>query len=533
MTTLLTLGLLWTLGAPAQGALPPGEFTPFALLVASNEGGPDFASLRYAHRDAERVRDVFHELGALADPRTQVLLGPDSDDLRQAMQAMHNDVQKAKTAGQTVLLLFYYSGHAKDGQLLLGDESLAMDEIKRWLGQSPADLRVAFVDACQAGEFTRMKGGSLAPSIVKVENTQGQIIVTSSSATEGSQESDEIGGSFFTHYLVSGLRGAADHSQDGLVSLREVYDYTYHQVVARTTGSRGGTQHPTYGYQMAGRGNIILTRLSTPSCRISFPADLEGEYLIYDQQKQVIVAELSKKSGKNSTIAVESGIYAIKKRRSTDLLLGEFVLVDGQNLELRDQDLLSVAYENDITKGLVAIRKKTRYIGYSLRFGSQAFFDKPTREELFYTVAQAGLQIEFFGVVSDWVSLTFDVLLGGGSNTTTVRLDNGFDQRVEAAFFRAEFGSGLHFHYQLGNFDLFAGPRLSFLLAVRSLGPPLELWPTQSFGTLSPGITAGCAYHLGDFDFFLESRVHYLYYNIGSNASMGYGGIYLGFSYRS
>ena len=44
-----------------------------------------------------------------------------------------------------------------------------------------------------------------------------------STSSDASQESDEIGGSYFTHYLVSGMRGAADANGDQLVTLAEVY----------------------------------------------------------------------------------------------------------------------------------------------------------------------------------------------------------------------------------------------------------------------------------------------------------------------
>jgi caspase domain-containing protein len=530
--SLLITGLLFMFSNQTWAAWPEGEVVPFGLLVANNEGGQDLEKLRYAQRDAEKVRDVFVDLGNLSLKRTTMVLGGSADDVVEAMQDLQAQIKQAVQSGMTVMLVFYYSGHAKDGQLILDDSRLAMSRVKDWLKNSPADMRVAFIDACQAGEITRMKGGTLAPSMVKIEHTKGQIIVTSSSATEGSQESDEIGGSFFTHYLTSGLRGAADQSGDGAISLREVYEYSYNQTVNRTAGTRGGTQHPTYGYQVAGRGEIILTRLSTPSCGINFPKELNGNYLIYDLEKHHIVAEVTKVQGQACSIAVSPGMFAVKKRRENDLLLGEYALEAGQHLTVKDEELREVAFEDDITKGLVVIREKTKYLGYSLRFGGQAFFDAPTRRDLFYSSLQAGLQIEFFGVMANWVSIALDVLLGGGNDSTQVELDGGTSQRVDAKFFRAEIGVAMHFHLDWEWFGLYAGPRLSFLITSRRFGEPLERWPSQTFSTISPGISAGMAFHFGNIDLFLEGRVHYLYYNVEGSSSLGYGGAYLGIAYR-
>ena len=51
------------------------------------------------------------------------------------------------------------------------------------------------------------------------------------SAGEDAQESDDIKGSFFTHHLVSALRGAADEDMDGRVVLEEAYRYTYNETL--------------------------------------------------------------------------------------------------------------------------------------------------------------------------------------------------------------------------------------------------------------------------------------------------------------
>ncbi len=527
---ILLLLLMWC--RPAGADWPPGEAIPYGLVVGHNNGGDDMERLHYALRDAEKLRDVFIELGKLDPDRVWTVLGGDADDVRAAMAEIEDTVGQAKESGQTVLLLFYYSGHAKDGQLCLGDSRLAMKELKRWLKDSAADVRVAFIDACQSGEITRLKGGVLAPSMVEVEHTRGHIIVTSSSASEGSQESDEIGGSFFTHFLVSGLRGDADASGDGTVSLREIYEYSYNRTVNRTASTRGGTQHPTYGFQMAGRGEIPLTRTAALDSGLTFPAGLCGVYLVYDLDGQRIAAELNKQAGQERFIAVPPGRYLIKKRRAHDLLLGRLDVLENQKVTVKDEEFESMAFEDDTTKGLVKVRERTWQVGYSLRMGAEAFFDAPTRDDLFYTSAQVGLQVAFHDLLARNLSLAVDFMLAGGKDDTEVELDSGLVQVVDTTFFRLQIGAGLYYHLDWSWFGLYGGPRLTLLMASRSFGEPLEHYPDQTFGTLSPGAALGSVFHIGNWDLFLEGRVNYLYYNIDGNSSIGYGGGYLGVAYR-
>ena len=65
----------------------------------------------------------------------------------------------------------------------------------------------------------------------------GQVLITASSASEDAQESDAIQGSFFTHFLTSGLRGAADRDNDGKVTLGEAYEFAYAHTVSNTVGT--------------------------------------------------------------------------------------------------------------------------------------------------------------------------------------------------------------------------------------------------------------------------------------------------------
>ncbi len=529
-------GLLLVVGCmlPLRHASAEDRITLFALLVANNSGGEKFEPLRYAERDAEKFRDVLQELGGLSAANTRMITGATPDRVRAAMRELQSAMAAEKAKGGSIMLIFYYSGHAQNGEFWFAGKRLSMEALKDWFKQVPADIRVAFIDACGSGEITqeiRNKGGALLPSLVTVEHTRGQVLITSSSATENSQESDELGGSFFTHYLVSGLRGLADASGDGAVSLQEVYEFSYHQTVERTTGTIGGTQHPAYGFELAGQGDIVLTRPYTLASGILFKKGTEGSYLIYDLKKRRVLAEVEKTADEERLVAVPPGSIAVKKRRQKDILLGSFIIGPNERFEIDDRVLQPVELEKDSTKGLVEIKERTLFLAYSAWFGGEIFFNTPSRN-LFYSSFQGRLQVEFLGLISKRFGLAVDLLLGGGTDDTTLKLDNGVTQKVRASFFRAEIGAGLNYHYDWEWIGIYAGPWITLLITSRKFSDPLNDWPSQSFGTVCPGVAVGTAVHLGDFDIYAEVRAHYLFYNIDGNQSLGFGGAYMGVAYR-
>jgi uncharacterized caspase-like protein len=184
-----------------------------ALVVGNNRGDAGKPELRYAERDARRFAEVLRRLGGV--PEIELLVGRDAGQLRRVLAR-----QQRALAGEDegAVFFFYYSGHADDSALQLGETRMPFSELRQTLKNLPARTAVAFIDACQSGRLTRDKGGREVPVVdVRFDDHtyRGRVFITSSTAGESSQESDQLKASFFTHYLLSGLRGAADDSDDG------------------------------------------------------------------------------------------------------------------------------------------------------------------------------------------------------------------------------------------------------------------------------------------------------------------------------
>ena len=231
MSSLLRLLLVILLSLAALPAAAEEGAAPlrrFALIAGANDGGEGRVRLRYAVSDATAVAKVLTELGGLAEEDRVVLVEPTPSALLDGFAQLRERMGASAGEGRTELLV-YYSGHSDEAGLLLGGERVGYAELRRSIDAMPADVRIAILDSCASGAITRAKGGTMrAPFLVDASGgVKGHAFLTSASADEAAQESDSIGGSFFTHYLVSGMRGAADSTRDGRVTLNEAYHFAF------------------------------------------------------------------------------------------------------------------------------------------------------------------------------------------------------------------------------------------------------------------------------------------------------------------
>ena len=301
---------------PAASAQTLARFT---LVVGANSGGPDRPRLQYAVADAERFARVMGELGGVPEANETLLRDPKVGDLLSALDRLKARLSTAHATGQAgarTEVFVYYSGHADESGLLLGEDRLSYRTLRERLDELPADVRIAVLDACASGAFTREKGGKRRPPFLVDESAamKGYAFITSSAATEAAQESDRIRASYFTHYLVSGFRGAADLSGDGRVTLNEAYQFAFAETLGRTVDTQGGAQHPTYEINLTGAGDVVITDVRQTTARLVLEAPLEGRVFVRTSSR-ALVAEFYKPAGREVEIALAPGAYDVKVER--------------------------------------------------------------------------------------------------------------------------------------------------------------------------------------------------------------------------
>ncbi|MCK5689085.1 caspase family protein, partial [Myxococcota bacterium] len=348
-TFFVSLFVLLT-GASVADAKP--ALRRFALIVGANNGGAERVLLRYAVSDARAFSEVLHTLGGVAPGDSLILLNPDKSDFISGFDRLGELVERGQGSADRTEVVVYYSGHSDEQGLLLGEHRLKYSWLRRHLKRLGADVRIVVLDSCSSGALTRRKGGTLLPPFVLDTSSKvsGHAFITSSSATEAAQESDAIAGSFFTHYLVSGLRGAADTNGDGRVTLTEAYQFAFDETLARTESTQSGPQHPNYDFQLAGAGNLVMTDLSTSTARLMLDASLTGRVSVRDSDGH-LVAELRKMQGKVVSLGLSPGRYQVSITTTQGLLGGTIDIKAGHLGHLGEMTLESIDLERAVPRG--------------------------------------------------------------------------------------------------------------------------------------------------------------------------------------
>lgn len=373
-------------------------------VVASAGTADGQVALRYADRDAERLAAVLRELGGF--DRVERLRAPRAGELREALER----VERQAARDPAVQLVFYYSGHADERGLLLGGERFSFDELRGRLESSRAAVRVAFIDACYSGSLVRAKGGQRAPGYaldtVEATHVTGAAIISAGTATELAQESGELEGSYFTHHILSALRGAGDRDGNGVVTLAETYQYAYGHTVAATMPSVWGPQHPSYEYRLSGTGELPLTRLTRSGQALTFPP-ADGRVYLVSTSGDDVVAEVRPLSGARVRLALPGSRYRVVARQDRKAWVAEIALA---------------AQGGDVAIDGAAFREVAPELAFAK--GGRA----PPRNEVTVDLALSGLGPGVLngtpelglGYFRRWSSLTFGPHLSFGSTEGTI-----------------------------------------------------------------------------------------------------------------
>jgi hypothetical protein len=338
-------------GAAAE-ASSPVPLRRFALVVGSNAGAPGQVKLKYAASDARSFARVMEELGGVKQGDLTLLVDPDAAGLRLGIRRVQDAVSAPRPQDERRELVIYYSGHSDDEGLILGSGTYRYDEFRSSINAIPADVRVAILDSCSSGSLTRAKGGVQRPAFLfdASTDTKGHAFLTSSSAEEASQESDRIGASFFTHYLVSGLRGAADVTGDGVVTLNEAYAYAFQETLASTEKTQYGPQHPAYDIGLTGSGDLVLTDLRAASAGLTVSEEVAGRLYIRDT-RGVLAVEVNKLPGQRVDLGLEPGTYGVVLDNKGARSKTELTIAAGGRTVLTSAGLAPFSADRTVARG--------------------------------------------------------------------------------------------------------------------------------------------------------------------------------------
>ncbi|MCB9637361.1 MAG: caspase family protein [Myxococcales bacterium] len=326
------------------GSAGARETISLAFLFGQNDAGRKIKSLRYAETDVLKMRSVLLQNAGFRPDDIWSVRGATVQRVRNTMQLIRRRVgalRKRWGRSKHLVILLYYSGHARQGKLLLGRESMEFSEIQQFLRGLAVDVRLAIVDACESGPTSSLRGlrrrkeSFPIPRLQIAPTVRGEVLISATGAYESAHEDPELRGGVFTHYLVSGLRGAADRDQDGKITLEEIYHYTYTRSLARTVLSAYGPQRAHFQQRLSGYGQLILAERLRPQAWLLLRRELVGDFFVWDAQRRILLAEINKNKGQPATLALAPGRYVLHWRHVGGAYRAPLQLTRGQRLQLR------------------------------------------------------------------------------------------------------------------------------------------------------------------------------------------------------
>ena len=350
--------LLLLAAASSVSAAQEIQINRYVLAVSANYGGEGRPTLRYAASDAKSFVNVLKEMGGVQAGNIVEVKEPSVATFQQKIDDLDKKIAKNKSAGGRDEVLVYYSGHADEKGLRLGKETFAWKALRSKIDSLHADVKIAVIDACGSGAITRAKGGVAVPAFMvdKSSDMKGYAFITSSTQDESSQESDKLKGSFFTHSLVSGLRGAGDISGDGKVTLSEAYQFAFNETLQKTEATMGGAQHPSRDMNLAGTGDVVMTDLRSMNAGLDIGEDVEGRLFIRDDRGE-LVAELYKKAGRPINLGLAAGKYSVRLERPAEYKEASVTLQDNYRAQLTQKQFNAIVAEKTTLRGEIGGNK--------------------------------------------------------------------------------------------------------------------------------------------------------------------------------
>lgn len=228
-----------------------------AIIGVSDYAAADL-DLRFAHRDAEAVRDVLVQRAGFSRERVRLLTNQEA-----TVKALRSLLFTwlANTQPEDLIMIFL-AGHgvqdaarpenyyflAHDSRLEdLGGTALPMWDLADAMDYTIGGRRIiVLADTCHSGAVPIGGEGNLNFFNRYLEmqaKKKGRLVLTASQSHERSLESTKHLHGIFTHALLRGLGGAADDNPaDGVVTVAELVDFLRVTVPAESRGE----QHPSF-----------------------------------------------------------------------------------------------------------------------------------------------------------------------------------------------------------------------------------------------------------------------------------------------
>ncbi|MBD2529934.1 substrate-binding domain-containing protein [Nostoc flagelliforme FACHB-838] len=255
-----------------------------ALLIGVSEYEPDLNPLPGSVKDVDAMQRVLvnPEMGDFAEADITVLKNPQRQEMENAIHRLYADRHRDD------LVLFYFSGHGikdergnlylstritrKENGKLVKPSAVAASFLHECINDCRSQRQVIILDCCFSGAIAQ--GMTVRDDgIVNVQEQlggKGRAILTSSTSTQYSFAPEGFELSIYTRYLVEGIEtGAADHDEDGWISVGGLHDYASIKVQEAAPAMTPKFYPVEEGYK------INLARAPVGDCKLMYRRKVE------------------------------------------------------------------------------------------------------------------------------------------------------------------------------------------------------------------------------------------------------------------
>ncbi|MBN2528991.1 MAG: caspase family protein [Deltaproteobacteria bacterium] len=269
----------------------------YALILGNNEGADTdgshpFEPLLHAEREVSVLRQKLVKVSNFdsSNVRTRVLAGATRAEVKSTISGLIKK-RKAdlKAFGQVnTLFLFYFTGHGREGRLLLKDGPLPAEEIGDMFSRMNADFSIGVFDACFSGSLDASKLSSKgihpAPGLnlfqelpENVLSAEGRMWYVSSSSNQESYEDDRLGG-VFTHFFIEALEHA--ESRGPGITLEDIWQYARSHTIEYTTQRKRIQVPEQYISNLRSSAPIYFSFVKKRNATLELSSKLAGRFAL-------------------------------------------------------------------------------------------------------------------------------------------------------------------------------------------------------------------------------------------------------------
>ena len=251
----------------------------------------------------------------------------------------------ARSDGET-LVLFYYSGHADTASLYPGGRAA-----RRWPSSRAARGRPRpdahrhhrrlprrRLDRHQGPVASRRPSTSSWPLDLASRGLGAHRLQL---RPRGRPRVGRLRGSFFTHHWNAALRGAADRNGDDRVTLAEAFEYARALTIRDTALHTDNPQHPSFRFNLLGRGDLPLSELAPGSSVIELQQS-RGPLQVIHLGTGLLVVELPR-GARRVRVSLAPGRYLVRRRTGDAVQAREVRLGAGRRVQVTESSLLRIA----------------------------------------------------------------------------------------------------------------------------------------------------------------------------------------------